>query len=33
MWLPDSGFYGYFKYPNSAIEPKMEALGEAFAVM
>lgn len=33
LWLPDSGFYGYFRYANGTVERKMEALGEAFAVM
>jgi len=33
FWLPEKGYYAYFLDENSAINPRMEGLGEAFAIL
>ncbi len=33
FWLPDKGYYGYFLDENGKLNPRMEGLGEAFAIL
>ena len=33
LWLPEKGYYAYFLDENGALDPRMEGLGEAFAIL
>jgi hypothetical protein len=33
FWLPDKGYYAYFLDETGALNPRMEGLGEAFAIL
>lgn len=33
LWLPEEGYYGYFMDENGDLNPRMEGLGEALAVL
>jgi hypothetical protein len=33
FWMPDKGYYGYFLDENGVLNPRMEGLGEAFAIL
>jgi hypothetical protein len=33
FWLPDKGYYAYFLDEGGALNPRMEGLGEAFAIL
>ena len=33
LWLPEKGYYAYFLDENGALNPRMEGLGEAFAIL
>lgn len=33
FWMPDKGYYGYFLDENGQLNPRMEGLGEAFAIL
>jgi hypothetical protein len=33
FWLPEKGYYAYFMDENGALNPRMEGLGEAFAIL
>ncbi len=33
FWMPDKGYYAYFMDENGALNPRMEGLGEAFAIL
>ncbi len=33
FWQPDKGYYGYFIDENGTLNPRMEGLGEAFAIL
>lgn len=33
FWQPDNGYYGYFIDENGVLNPRMEGLGEAFAIL